>query len=539
MKKFNQGIAVNMLNGNTRGKWGFHMTFEKKTAVKLLKITVSSIALAACSITPEPFTRSEVMDMAISDRNLIENSQVPIENALSLSEATARALKFNLEHRVQVMSQALSSESFQLAKLDMLPILTLEGGVQARDEFNASSSESLRTRLESLEPSFSEDRSNFNASARFSWNILDFGVSYLRAKQEADRFIIARMARQKSAQTLALQVRVAFWRSAALQLVSVDVDRLLGVAAKARKNLELVGEQQLRPPVDTLEDIRNLSEIIQQLETLRETANAADVDLASLINVVPGEKIRLNVSEELYDLPDIDGDMGELELIALTNSADYSTEIYNARITQREVRKSLLRLLPGAELFAGSNYDTNSFLAFNQWNQVGARVNWNIFRLLAAGQISDHNDAQILLVEARKLAANMGVVTQLHAAKAGYESSKVRLNRAADIDDIDEKIQTLTDQAEQSRATSEIVQLRVELRSLRSKVARMLAYAGAQQAWGALLNSLSLSPVPDNYQTYSVDDLAYIIERSYSEWRGGRLPKPTDEPAGLVDAAAD
>ena len=497
---------------------------SKKNFTRILKITVSSIVLGACSVTPEPFTRSQIMDVAVRDQSRIRESQLPLDAELSLPEATARALKFNLEHRVQVMSQALSSESFQLAKLDMLPILALDAGVQARDNFNASSSESLETRLESLEPSFSEDRSNFNASARFSWNILDFGVSYLRAKQEADRFIIARMARQKSAQTLALQVRVAFWRSAALQLVSDDVDRLIAFASEARKGLEEVRQQRLRAPVDVLEDIRSLSEIIQQLETLRETANTANVELAGLINVVPGQHIRLKIPNTLAEMPQLNPNMEQLELLALVNSADYKTEIYNARITQREVRKSMLRLLPSAELFAGANYDTNSFLAFNQWNQVGARLNWNIFRLLGSGQVSDHNEAQVLLVEARKLAANMATVTQVHAALAGYASAKVRLGRAEDIDNIDTQIQALTDQAEQSRATSEIVQLRTELRSLRSRVAKMLAYAGAQQAWGTFLNSLSLSPVPYDYQTYSLEDLTGMIDQSYTDWRNGRLP---------------
>lgn len=489
----------------------------------------SLLALGACSVAPKPFQSEDVIEAAIADKEIIFESQEPVDGALTLEEATARALKYNLAHRVQLMSQALASESFDLATYDMLPILGVEAAGTARDQFNASASESLATRLESLEPSFSEDRQRFTASARFSWNILDFGVSYLRAKQESDRFLIAGLAREKSARDLAQEVRIAFWRAAALQQVEGDARRLMEEAIEGRKELEEIRAKALQPPLETLEQIRALSEIIQQLETLEETASTAMVNLASLINVMPGTKLVLAVPTDLPDLPKLALDEAELEMLALSGSTDYQSELYNVRIDQREARKSILKLLPGLEIFGASNYDTNSFLAFDQWNEIGARVNWNLFRLLATDQIMDHNDARRLVMEARRLAANMATITQFHAARVSYHNALVRLSRAEDIDQLDKEIQRLTGQARDSQAASSTAALRIELRSLRSEVARMLAYAGGQQAWGNLLNALSLSPAPVDYQSYPTEELASIIKTRFESWQKGSFPKPVGD----------
>lgn len=497
-----------------------------------LLLATSALALSACAVNPEPIPRAEIAESAVSDMQLIAASEEPLTKPLDLSTAVARALKYNLAHRVQLMEEALSNKSFELAKMDMLPILAATADATTRSNYNASSSMSVLTRRQSLEPSTSEDKSRYSASARFSWNVLDFGISYLQARQEADRYLVSELSRDKSMQQLVQEVRTAYWRAAAMQAVSGRVDALLADAAQVRRDLDRVLAERLRPPLMVLEEIRTLSELVQQLETLQQSVSAAKVDLAALINVPPGTDIALAIPDDPAPLPPPDTDLDSLELRALVASGDYVAQLYNIRIERAETRKALLRLLPGAEMFAGVNWDSNSYLYNNTWAEVGARVNWNIMRLLAIDEITDHNEGRAQLALARRLATNMAVVTRMRLAHEAYGSALHRLDRARDIDSIDTEIRRLTEQSEISAATATTTRVQSEVRALRSTVAKLLAYAEAQDAYGQYLASLGLQPVPRDYQARSVEDLAQEISASFDRWAAGDLPPlpPMPEP---------
>ena len=60
-----------------------------------------------------------------------------------------------------------------------------------------------------------------------AWNLLDFGVSYFRARQLSDQKLIAEERRRKAVQTLVHDVRIAWWRAEAAQRLLPDADRLL------------------------------------------------------------------------------------------------------------------------------------------------------------------------------------------------------------------------------------------------------------------------------------------------------------------------
>jgi len=105
----------------------------------------------------------------------------------------ARALKYNLDFRVGVMEEALAQRQLDLSRFDLLPELVLESGYAGRDKFNGASSRSLITGQQSVETSTSSDRDIISARLGLTWNVLDFGLSYVRAQQQADRVMIARI----------------------------------------------------------------------------------------------------------------------------------------------------------------------------------------------------------------------------------------------------------------------------------------------------------------------------------------------------------
>ena len=94
------------------------------------------------------------------------------------------------------MEAALSQRQYDLAKANILPALTVSAGYSARDKYAASASTTFTNDEPDALPaspaySVSQDKNRSTASATFTWNILDFGLSYVRAGQSADRRMIA------------------------------------------------------------------------------------------------------------------------------------------------------------------------------------------------------------------------------------------------------------------------------------------------------------------------------------------------------------
>ena len=66
--------------------------------MKALSALVASMLLTSCAVTPQLATQEEVKDRVKSDTARMYLDQAPITAPVTLEEAVARALKYNLEH---------------------------------------------------------------------------------------------------------------------------------------------------------------------------------------------------------------------------------------------------------------------------------------------------------------------------------------------------------------------------------------------------------------------------------------------------------
>ncbi len=484
--------------------------------------------LSGCSVSPQYISSQEIIESALNDRTLIYHQQEALAAPLSLEEAMARAVKYNLESRVKLMEKALAFGNFKMAQRDMLPSLATSAGYYHRNNTLASVSRSILTGAESLEPSTSQDEERNSADVRFGWNALDFGVSYLQAQQEADRYIIAEMTRKNVMLKMLQQVRSAYWRTASLQSIEQDVQLLLTRARGSLQRLEGTRSGGLSNPIDVLKKQRALIEIIQKLEQMQQQINASQVELASLINVDPRVDVAVSVDSPLR-LPEPPDDFARLERAALANSSLYTTQLYNLRIDQRESRKNLIRMLPSIDFGYGYNYDSNSYLVNNAWGQASLSISWNILRLLSAGQLHEQESARKELALARRMAVNMATVAKVHLSWQDYANSLNRITRSTELDDINQELSRLSRQASAYDAGNDIELIQTEMRALSSHIEKQLNYASAQEAYGGFLLSLGLNPIPDNYQQFSVSALGDVIAKSLLQWREGTFLKHAEE----------
>ncbi|MCG6122852.1 MAG: TolC family protein [Microvirga sp.] len=496
----------------------------------------AGLALSACAMNPEPLSLAEQISLAAEDRSAIYAAQEPVSGAISLEEAMARALKYNLDHRVAIMERALEDRLTERASLDLLPQLAGRAGLRTRDNTQASSSRSVETGRQSLEPSTSNDRDLGAADLQISLNVLDFGLSYYGAKAQGNRLLASEERRRRIVLSIADQVRAAYWEAVTAQELA---PRVRAVLAEARSALAFAREaesQRLLPPLQTLQYQRTLLEIVQQLEILDSELATAKTQLAGLMNVPPSAEYRL--APQRRSATRLPYRLADLEAVAMVERPEIREQIYAARNVALETRSAILKLLPGANLFAGVNYDSNSFLLNNSWADAGVQVTWNLLRLLTIPSIMAENEARTDVAETQRLALRMTVLTQVNLAYRRYQRATRLYARASEILDVETRIAQATRSAEESDAQSRLERVRAAAAAVLAQRARNRAFAEVQNALGAVYASAGFNPLPNVLEEDDVAGLARAIGEAAALIQSGRAPLPTPPPADAPRSAS-
>ncbi len=196
-------------------------------------IILLSLLMTGCSILPVSFTHEELKQQAEEDRIKVTQNQEVIDDPITLYEAIARALKYNLDFHVELSEKILAETNVDLSKYELLPQLVAKTGYNSRDKFSGSSSRSLLTGTQSLQSSTSSDRDIFTSDLSLTWNVLDFGLSYIRAKQSADRVLVAEEEKRKVVNRIVQDVRTAYWRAVSNDRLITRIEELLVRVIKA------------------------------------------------------------------------------------------------------------------------------------------------------------------------------------------------------------------------------------------------------------------------------------------------------------------
>lgn len=484
-----------------------------------------STTVVGCMISPEEIDPNELFSIIESDNLLILESQLAVDGPLSLGDIMARAVLTNLDQKVSNLEEALALGAFELSQYDMLPTAAISSTYYDRNNENASRSISVLTRQETLEASTSQETHHLVSDLRVSWNLLDFGVSYFQAKQEADRFLITGNNRKKAFIDLMQQARSAYWRALAAQRLKVPVRDVLDEAFVAYEEVSQGIEERIYPSMlGAMQTKKELFVLMGELELLESELQQSLILLANFINVPSSTIIVLEEPDDLPELPSLDLSLDQLEMTALMNSSEVTVEAYNARIEQAETRKALLRLLPGLEIGDTSSRDTNDFLFNNDWNEASVRVSWNLLRLVTTRQTLRGSDLRNELQIQRRLAANMAVVTRLNLALHQYESQLNQMNRARELQDIDTDIAELTRNAVSTDSDSQVNLVKTQAEAITAQLTFLLSYAQVQESFGTVLVSLGLNPLPLNYNTQTVEELSSALEVSNNKWYEGDIP---------------
>ena len=475
----------------------------------LAMILILGLLSAACGVTTKPLVKEDILKRIASDRLAMYKDQEPLTAPLTVEQCMARAIKYNLDHRLKLMEDALALRQVDLVTFDMLPRLVAAAGYTQRDTYNASSSMNVFTNQQSLAPSTSSDKGHFNADLTMTWNILDFGVSYFQAKQQADRAHIMTERRRKVVHSIMQQVRQAYWLALGAQQLEGRFEPLLKEVEQALRDASSIEQEKLRPPIETLTYRKTLLEIIKQLEVFRDELAQAKPRLASLMNLPLGQTFSL-VSPKLETL-ELTDKLESLEQEALLLRPELKEADYNDRISVWETRKAIARMLPGVEMTIGGHYDGNSFLVNQQWMEGGARLTWNLMSLISGPSQYKVAKAQTDIAKQQRLALSMAVLTQVHVAYQDFASRKRQYELSDQLQDVDTRIHEQTMNQTTSGSQSRLNEIRSATAAMMAEYRSYQNYASLQNACGQIIATVGEDPLPETIGSHDINPLASEI----------------------------
>lgn len=458
---------------------------------RLLGLTAAA-GLAGCTVTPEPLAPSDIA--ATADRNFqtVDANQEPVTGPIDMYEAMARALKYNLDYKVEMMEEALKARELNVARYDMLPQLVASAGYASRSNYSGASSLSLLSGRQSLEPSTSAEKNIFTADLGLSWDVLDFGLSYVRAKQRADEYLISQERRRKVANRIVEDVRTSYWRAVSAERLLTKLKELEGSVSTTLANSERLAERRLSAPLTALTYQRELVDIQANIRSLQRELVIAKAQLAALMNLKPGTEFTLALPDRAQALPNVGLSGEEMMMTALRNRAELREVSYRQRINRKELDAALLSALPSFRGVLGVNYDSNDFLYNNDWLNVGARASWNVLNLFKYPEKKKAVQAQADVLRQRELGLTMAVITQVNVARARFGHLKDELDTAARQHSVQDKIMYQIRSGHSAGAMSRQTLLREEMNTLVSEVKYDIAFAAAQNAYANLFGSMGI-----------------------------------------------
>ncbi len=496
---------------------------------------VLALPLVGCAVTSKPLTHADHVDGNSTTLESLFAEQEPLSGAINVADAIARAIKYNLDHRVMMMEHAVALRQLDSAKLDLLPQLAVSAGYFDRSNDSGAASQSLLSGELSLEPSTSQERQRNVSDLTVAWNVLDFGVSYATAKQRHDQIWIAEERRRKVVQNIVQDVLDAYWRAWNAQELLPEMDRLIRDTEETIAQSRALADKGAQNKKQALRYQRNLLEIRTQLWELRERMAVAKISLSRLMNLPSGADFRLADPGDLTPPASLLTPVNELEQSALANHPDLREQDYQLRITRLDVRKAMLRMLPGIEFDFGTRYDSNKFLFHNDWSDLGLKISLNLFNVFGGLSQKKFHEARVELVKTRRIALSMATLARVRLATQRYALARQRYNAVADLAHVDDLLLDMELSNRQTQTKFDVIQARAV--AVSTKIRKHLSYAETQKALARIFNSIGADPLPDTLASENLDQLSKAVEEHWHRLTLKHLKTASSDYVPTMDLA--
>lgn len=462
----------------------------KRTSSSFVLITtvIAVLGVSACSRQAEPISMDEQVSVLSEDFRSIFSDQEPITHAISLHEAMARGILYNLDHRVSVMEGMIAKGEVNMALMDVLPSLDTKKTASTSASNNNSADQSPLAK---------------------DWEQIDAGIAYAQDKEMNDRSRVAEERRRKVVHNIIQDVRYAYWRAASAQILLERIDLLVenGKAEITRLDREVNKWQTSYTKIPRYEQQQRLLQSMQDLVALKKGLVTAKVELASLINISPNDPVSLNVDESVIfnqdSIPSLKLDPQSLELVALMIRPEIREDILMKRIGAAHVRTTGFSAVPGIGTALGYSYDDSY-----DWSNLSLSLTENLLRLFSLPVKMRHVRNKEKLIEMRRRALVVAVMSQVHLSRHRLDLAQENFRVTHKLASVSQKI---LDATKGMKGKSSADRIEEEMSALLNRSKLHLAYAEYQNAYGRMLTSIGMDPLPQELPKTDIVTLSGII----------------------------
>ncbi len=482
--------------------------------VSALLTVLSGCAVPILDVEPEKTTVNE-------DLQQVFKKQAPITSAITLDEAIARAIQYNLNNQVSRMEEALQYGMRKQAKYDMLPQLTAQAGYNLRNNEDGSISKVLtgaNAGLVTEDYSTSVDKGILTNDLQLVWNFLDFGVAYLNAQDQDQRFIITTQQRRKSIQNLTTQVQTAYWKAVAAQTHLPRIRKLIQQAQTSLNQSRKMEVNRVQPPLEALNYQQTLLESLESLTNLSNDLERAKQELGQMINLPPGTHYELADQSDAFSLQQLapsslfpDNRVVWMEEEALEKNADLWKSDKELALSSNAIRQELFSLFPGVTLQSGAHTTSNFFTYNPAWMNVGLSLAWNVFNVISAPERINNAKQRHAIARMKRMTTAMSILAQVHLSRQEYYNRYEKLRIADELLRIQQSKTRITQAQLQADTGTQQQQTQADVNTLFAEIKRDLAYAETYNALGQIYHTLGFDPVSHDIADSDLTTLTHFI----------------------------
>ena len=476
-------------------------------------ILLASFLITACVRSPQPISLFETEEKAFKDISNIEeikkNNKAWEENLeIDLYTAIALAIKNNKELKIKLLENALANRQIDKIKFEMLPSLAANAGYSGSDKYRTTTSANVSNAdtagVMGTTYTTSSEKSIANQDIGFTWNALDFGLSYIKAGQSNNRYLISDEAEKKASHNIVREVIRTYWNSLSAEKLIKKYDPLLIEVDAALNDSQKIEELLLTKPMDALLYQKELLDIQRALQTQKQSFIDAKIQLGTLMGLLPNQKFKIVDTNEPLTI--LDMSLKGMEEHALIHRPELIENHYEERISVQQAKAGIISLLPGLNFNAAWTSSSNDYLMNKTNFEYGSTLGANLLNVFSYPKIKEINETNLRIIKEQRLALSMAVLSQVHLSNINYQMALEEYATADRYYDVSQKITAQVKNAQKIAKFGNLELIREEASLLVAELRHDIAYTKLQHAIGQIYTSVGLDVTEDNVKGV---DIAY------------------------------
>lgn len=451
--------------------------------VRMLGVVLLATGLVACA-APKPLARDQLVTQGRDylARRTADAAEFPA--AWTLDAAVRRALVSNVDYRISRLEATLATGNRKLASLDMLPQLMAEAGYQNRT---------------TTEVSTASDDESVDAQLYLSFDVIDFSMAWLRARELGDQALMAEENRRRVVQMTIRDVAYAWYQARAYAELAPEFVALREQVNTALQQSDEIVRQRLGNPLQAVEYRSALLLLLRRIDSVSLQLDQSRDELARLLHLPAGVEPAIDPAgapslENLASLPPLASELWQAA--ALVNRPELRQTRYEARSMRTAAKRRLLEVFPRLLFRYGSNYDSNNYLSSNEWDQGSAQLSMNLMKLASVPGLRRNLKLNRALADLREEAMAGAVLSQVSIAGKAYERSRSSWCFSKSLLAVNERRSELLGARSQAAAIDNLSYIRARLDALLLRTESALQFAELQKARMTLVQSVGLLDVP-------------------------------------------